>query len=126
MTTTSVRTVLMVMVVACASAPASAEDVSRRPAGPLSPGALQRVVHENGRRADGVLLSRQSGSAPRKRKDSILDGGLIGAAIGGVGGSALIVAASGGSDDIPRAMLNVAALPALGGFALGALVDALR
>jgi len=33
-------------------------------------------------------------------------------AIGGVGGSALIVAAHGGSDDIPRAMLNVcAALP---------------
>jgi len=51
---------------------------------------------------------------------------LIGAAIGGVGGSALIVAAHGGSDDIPRAMLNVCALPVVAGFAAGALIDALH
>jgi hypothetical protein len=38
-----------------------------------------------------------------------------------VRGSALIVAAHGGSDDIPRAMLNVCA-----GFAAGALIDALH
>ncbi|HZI79440.1 MAG TPA: hypothetical protein VFD69_08000 [Vicinamibacterales bacterium] len=40
--------------------------------------------------------------------------------------SALIVASHGGSDDIPRAMLNVCAPPALAGFAVGAMVDALR
>ena len=65
-------------------------------------------------------------SASSRRKDSILNGGFIGAAIGAVGGSALIVAAAGGSDDFPKAMLNVSAVPALGGFAAGALIDALR
>ena len=65
-----------------------------------------------------------AGRAPKR--DSILNGGLIGAAIGGVGGSALIVASRGGSDDIPRAMLNVCAVPALAGFAAGAIIDALR
>jgi hypothetical protein len=38
----------------------------------------------------------------------------------------LIVAASGGSDNIPRAMLNVCAPPALAGFAVGAIIDALH
>ena len=61
-----------------------------------------------------------------RRRDSIWNRGLIGAAIGGVGGSALIVAAHGGSDDIPRAMLNVCALPVVAGFAAGALIDALH
>jgi len=51
---------------------------------------------------------------------------LIAAATGGVRGSALIVAAHGGSDDIPRAMLNVCALPVVAGFAAGALIDALH
>ena len=60
------------------------------------------------------------------QRDSIWNGGLIGAAIGGVGGSALIVASRGGSDNIGRAMLNVCVPPALAGFAVGALVDALR
>jgi predicted lipid-binding transport protein (Tim44 family) len=59
-------------------------------------------------------------------RDSIWNGGLIGAAIGGVGGSALIVASSGGSDNIPRAMLNVCVAPALAGFAVGAIIDALH
>jgi len=60
------------------------------------------------------------------RRDSIWNGALIGAAIGGLGGSALIVASHGGSDNIPRAMLNVCVPPALAGFAVGAIVDALR
>jgi hypothetical protein len=61
-----------------------------------------------------------------RQRDRIWDGGLIGAAIGGVGGSALIVASHGGSDNIGRAMLNVCVPPALAGFAVGAIVDALR
>jgi hypothetical protein len=61
-----------------------------------------------------------------RQRDSIWNGGLIGAAIGGVGGSALIVASRGGSDDIGRAMLNVCVPPALAGFAVGAIVDALH
>jgi hypothetical protein len=47
-------------------------------------------------------------------------------ALDGVGGSAALVAASGGSDDFRRAMLNVSPLAALGGFAVGAVIDALR
>jgi hypothetical protein len=71
--------------------------------------------------------SRAQGTAARSpRRDSIWNGGLIGAAIGGVGGSALIVASSGGSDNIPRAMLNVCVPPAVAGFAVGALIDALH
>ena len=68
----------------------------------------------------------QDAAAREPRRDSIWNGGLIGAAIGGVGGSALIVASRGGSDDIPRAMLNVCAVPAIAGFAVGAIVDALK
>jgi hypothetical protein len=41
----------------------------------------------------------------------------------GDGGSALIVASRGGSDDIGGAMLNVCVAPALEGFAVGAIVD---
>jgi len=40
--------------------------------------------------------------------------------------TALIVASSGGSDDIPRAMWNVSLLPTLAGAAAGAVIDALR
>ena len=120
MRTVLVRTVLAMVVAGMANAAAAQE--APRPARPFSPKALERVVHEN---------SQNSGRVPKARygkggKDSVLDGGLIGAAIGGVGGSFLIVAASGGSDDFPRAMLNVAAVPAIGGFAIGALIDAMR
>ena len=65
-------------------------------------------------------------AAGQPKRDSILNGALIGAAIGGVGGSALIVASSGGSDDIARAMWNVSLLPTLAGAAAGAVIDALR
>jgi len=108
-----------------ASAPASAGEPPVRQPGPLSPSALERVVRENSRGREAIGLSQQA-PVPRQKKDSVLDGALIGAAIGGIGGSALIVAASGGSDNIPRAMLNVAILPALGGFAVGTFIDALR
>jgi hypothetical protein len=75
----------------------------------------------------GPARQPSQGAAGRSpRRDSIWNGGLIGAAIGGVGGSALIVASHGGSDDIPRAMLNVCVPPALAGFAVGAMIDALR
>jgi membrane associated rhomboid family serine protease len=110
---------MALMVVGMANAAVAQE--APRPARPFSPKALERVVHENSKSPVGVRLSRYSGGG----KDSILNGGLIGAAIGGVGGSFLIVAASGGSDDVPRAMLNVAVFPALGGFLVGALIDAM-
>jgi hypothetical protein len=88
--------------------------------------ALTRAVQAGiGRPAEG--RSRNGANAPaRKTADSIFNGGLIGAAIGGVAGSFLIVAAAGGSDNFPRAMLNVSLLPAAGGFALGAALDALH
>ena len=120
MRTVLVRTVLAMMVAGMANAAAAQE--APRPARPFSPKALERVVHDNSQSPSRAPKSRYG----KGRKDSVLDGGLIGAAIGGVGGSFLIVAASGGSDDVPRAMLNVAAIPALGGFAVGALIDATR
>jgi hypothetical protein len=107
------------------NASASAQEAPSLPARPLSPSALERIARDTSRGRGGVQLSQQSGSAAR-RKDSIVNGGLIGAVIGGVGGSFLIVAASGGSDDFPRAMRKVAAVPAAGGFAIGALIDALH
>lgn len=85
----------------------------------LEPFVRAALEKDNWSRAQGP-----AGRAPNR--DSIVNGGLIGAAIGGVGGSALIVASRGGSDDIPRAMLNVCAVPALAGFAAGAIIDALR
>lgn len=77
---------------------------------------------------DSARTKRQplAAAGGSRQRDSIWNGGLIGAAIGGVGGSALIVASHGGSDDIGRAMLNVCVPPALAGFAVGAIVDALR
>jgi hypothetical protein len=114
---------LVVAVMTGAAPPADAEET--RGAALFTPSRLEPFVRQaiEARPAP----RRAPGSAARSpRRDSIWNGGLIGAAIGGVGGSALIVASRGGSDDIPRAMLNVCVPPALGGFALGAIIDALR
>jgi tetrahydromethanopterin S-methyltransferase subunit D len=108
------------MVAGIANAAAAQE--APRSARPFSPKALERIVHDNSQSPRRVPTSRYG----KGGKDSVIDGGLIGAAIGGVGGSFLIVVASGGSDDVPRAMLNVAAIPAVGGFAIGALIDAMH
>ena len=86
----------------------------------VEPFVRQAVKAAEVRRQAPVTAGRMS------RRDSIWNGGLIGAAVGGVGGSALIVASRGGSDDIPRAMLNVGVGPALAGFAAGAIIDALH
>jgi hypothetical protein len=120
MRTVLVLTMVATMVGGIASAAAAQE--SPRRARPFSPKALERVVHEQSKSPVGVRLVRYGGGG----KDSVLNGGLIGAAIGGVGGSFLIVSALGGSDDFPRAMLNVAAIPALGGFLIGALIDSMN
>jgi hypothetical protein len=105
-------------------APAAAEE-RQLPAAPgiFAPSRLEPFVRQA---ASAPAAPRQETAARAPRRDSIWNGGLIGAAIGGVGGSALIVASRGGSDDIPRAMLNVCVPPALAGFAVGAIVDALR
>ena len=92
----------------------------------ISRSALERIARDSGARPRGVPAMQPSGSGPRQRRDSILNGALIGAAIGGVGGSAAVVAASGGSDDFRGAMVKVAPLTALAGFAIGAAIDALR
>jgi hypothetical protein len=86
----------------------------------LEPFVRQAVEAAEVRRQAPATAGRTS------RRDSIWNGGLIGAAVGGVGGSALIVASRGGSDNIPRAMLNVCVGPALAGFAAGAIIDALH
>ena len=101
---------------------AAGEAWSRRPAR-FSAGALAQAVQASQQpKGSAPLLRTKNG----KRKDSILDGGLIGAAIGGVGGSFLLVVAAGGSDDFRGAMLRVSPLTALGGFGVGMAIDALR
>jgi hypothetical protein len=112
----------MVTMMAGGMASAAAAQESPRPARPFSPKALERVVHEQSKSRVGVPLSRYG----KGGKDSVINGGLIGAAIGGIGGSYLIVSASGGSDDFPRAMLIVAPIPAVAGFALGAFIDSMK
>jgi hypothetical protein len=57
-------------------------------------------------------LRLQDASVTTRKKDSVLNGGLIGAAIGGLA--------------VPRAWLKVAPVPAIAGFAIGVLVDAMR
>ena len=99
--------------------PAQAEELKPKAPGVFSAERLRQAV-------EAVPPQRQSQTAAPRRRDPIWNGGLIGAAIGGVGGSALIVAAHGGSDNIGRAMLNVCVPPALAGFAVGAVIDALR
>jgi hypothetical protein len=120
----SVGAVLLVVMLG-ASATAGAEE-RRQPEGLFAPSRLVPLVRRAIEAAPAPPRARGSVTAGAPRRDSIWNGGLIGAAIGGVGGSALIVASRGGSDDIPRAMLNVCLPPALGGFAVGAIVDALR
>jgi hypothetical protein len=86
---------------------------------------VQPLVHQS---LDSGRTKREplAAAGGARQRDSIWNGGVIGAAIGGVGGSALIVASHGGSDNIGRAMLNVCVPPALAGFAVGAIIDALR
>jgi hypothetical protein len=83
---------------------------------------LRRYVHE----ATPSRAAQDGTSGRRPKRDSLLNGALIGAAIGGVGGSALIVASRGGSDNIPKAMWNVSLAPTIVGAVAGAIVDALR
>jgi hypothetical protein len=59
----------------------------------------------------------------RQNPDSILNGGLIGMAIGAVPGVWLTGVRYGGSDPVGGKTATVIVLPALAGFAVGALVD---
>ena len=117
------------LLTALIAAPARAAERSEslpaaRPQTPIfAPTNLERFVRGAVPRTTGQA---DGASARQPKRDSILNGVLIGAAIGGVGGSALIVASSGGSDDIARAMWNVSLLPTLAGAAAGAVIDALR
>ena len=123
---TLARTGVALLILGILSGPAAAQDRSLPARRPFSPKALERIVDETARARNGRPLSQTSTSASARRKDSIINGSLIGAAIGGVGGSALLVAARGGSDDFRGAMLNVSPWTALGGFAVGAIIDALQ
>ena len=95
------------------------------PSAVFSPERVRPLIQQS-LDAGAQLRQPQNAAGRSGGRDSIWNGGLIGAAIGGVGGSALIVASHGGSDNIGRAMLNVCVPPALAGFAVGAIVDALR
>ena len=118
------RMLVAVAVVGLAGPAVAGEPVPAIP-GVFSAARLEPFVRQAADARPARSQPQDAGSrAPRR--DSIWNGGLIGAAIGGVGGSALIVASRGGSDNIPRAMLNVCVPPALAGFAVGAIVDALR
>src|SRR5262245_48323043 len=71
----------------------------------FSPEALQRAIRESTPSSVRAPRAQPSGGSTRK-KDSVWNGGVIGAVVGGVGGSLMLIAATGGSDDIGRAMLN--------------------
>jgi len=121
------RTSVVGMVVAATVLSLAGRAAAGQPASP-APGMFSAQRLEPFVR-QAVATARQPSQDTARRssgRHSIWNGGLIGAAIGGVGGSALIVAASGGSDNIPRAMLNVCVPPALAGFAVGAIIDALH
>ncbi len=117
---------LVAVGIATASVAASAQERPPRPSPRFSRSVLERLVQETSQGPGTVRLSQSASTRSGRRRDSILNGGLIGAAVGGVGGSALIVAASGGSDDFRGAMVKVAPWTALAGFGAGALIDALR
>jgi hypothetical protein len=78
--------ILVVTLVMAVAAPAAAEEPSSAHSSPLSRGALERFVRDGSAGATGARLSRRA-AAQAGRRDSILNGGLIGAAIGGVVGS---------------------------------------
>jgi hypothetical protein len=100
---------------------AGAAAAEERPAPrPFSPAALQQAVRER-----AATNRQQNKPAPAARKDSVWNGAAIGAAVGAVGGSLAIVAASGGSDDVPAAMMKVSPLGAGIGALIGVAVDAL-
>ena len=123
------RTSVVGMVVAVAvltvAGPSVAEEPKTAVPGVFSAARLEPFVRQ-AVEAPRARQTSQDAAGRSPRRDSIWNGGLIGAAIGGVGGSALIVASHGGSDNIPRAMLNVCVPPALAGFAVGAIIDALH
>ena len=117
---------LALLVLVLANVPASAQESPMPSTRPFSPNALERVIHEAAVGHNANRPSQTSSSTSGRRKDSILNGALIGAAIGGAGGSALLVAASGGSDDFRGAMGKMAPLTATVGFAVGAIIDGMR
>jgi hypothetical protein len=126
MTAKLARIGVVMLVMGAMSTPASGQETPPRSSGLFSPSTLERLVRESSQGSPRIRLSQTTGSGSNRRKDSILNGALIGAAIGGIGGSFLLVAASGGSDDFRGAMLRVAPVTAFAGFVVGAAIDALR
>lgn len=120
---TSLQAVAVMLVMAVA-APVAAEEPSSPPSSPFSTQALQRVVRDASVGASSVQLSRHAAAqASGGRRDSVLNGGLIGAAIGAVAGPYLLVRATHGTDDYRGVMLKVAPFTALAGFGIGIGID---
>ena len=86
--------------------------------------SLESMVREAVKRE--APLKPQDATVTAPKKDSVLNGGLIGAAIGGLAVPPLLIASRGGSDDIQRAWMKVAPVPTIAGFAIGVLIDAMR
>ena len=123
MTCTSLQALAVILVMAVA-APVAAEEPSSPQSSPFSTQALQRVVRDASVGASSVRLSRHAAAQARGgRRDSVLNGGLIGAAIGAVAGPYLLVRATHGTDDYGKVMLKVAPFTALAGFGIGIGID---
>jgi hypothetical protein len=117
---------LAVMLVMAVAAPVAAEEPSSPRSSPFSTQALQRVVRDASAGASTVRLSRHAAAqaqAKGGRRDSVLNGGLIGAAIGAVAGPYLLVRATHGTDDYRKVMLKLAPFTALAGFGIGIGID---
>jgi hypothetical protein len=115
---------LAVMLVMAVAAPVGAEEPSSPQSSPFSTQALQRVIRDASAGVSSVRLSRHAAAQARGgRRDSVLNGGLIGAAIGAVAGPYLLVRATHGTDDYRKAMLTLAPFTALAGFGIGIGID---
>ena len=120
---TSLQAVAVMLVMAVA-VPVAAEEPSSPQRSPFSTQALQRVARDASAGASSVRLSRHAAAqAGGGRRDSVLNGGLIGAAIGAVAGPYLLVRATNGTDDYRKVMLKLAPFTALAGFGIGIGID---
>jgi hypothetical protein len=116
---------LVIATVSLSAAPrAVAEERNQTNSGLFSPSRLEPLIREAIEKE--ARPKAQDATARAPKRDSILNGGLIGAAIGVGVVPPLRIAATGGSDDIGAAWLKLSPLPAIGGFAVGVIIDALR
>ena len=97
----------------------------------ISASSLEVAVREATRSSNRSLVRRpftppEVATIARQNRDLIWNGGIIGAGIAVIPGVIYTIARSGGSDPLGGAAARITVLPAVAGFAIGALIDAMR